>query len=475
MQFGLIVFAVYYIYKNDENTAISDTNVVGEVQNEEITNIRLAISNMDVINPIVSKNQNVQDISKLIYEPLLNVTEDFKLENILAVEVSKAENKAYLVKIRENVKWHNNGDFTVDDVKYTIEQIKALGSEYIYYSNVQNIESVEIVGKNILRINLTHEEPFFEYNLTFPIISSQFFGADDLRNTEKNKLPMGTGMYKLETIDFNSQIELKLNPAWWNLKNDNPKIEKINIKFFSSVSEVYNAYKLGSIDLLNTTKNTNIEKNIGTIGYNSKENYGREFEYLALNTEKEVLSNKEVRQAVNYAINKQDIINYIYGNKYIQADYPLAYGSYLYNSEIADYEFNQGKAKQILEENGWVYSNKYWQKKIGYNNVRLRINLLVNSSNEQRVKTANMIKENLEQIGIPVNVISVKDRTYDNYIANRNYDILLTGVTVGISPNLSRYFAEGNYANYTNSEAISILNEVSKKLFNVIDDNDKKL
>ena len=99
------------------------------------------MSNVDFLNPIVSRNQNIQDISKLIYEPLFNVTEDYKLENALGIEWSKAEEKAYLVKLRENVKWHNGADFTARDVKYTIDKIKEIGNEYIYFSNVSNIES----------------------------------------------------------------------------------------------------------------------------------------------------------------------------------------------------------------------------------------------------------------------------------------------------------------------------------------------
>ena len=204
-------------------------------------------------------------------------------------------------------------------------------------------------------------------------------------------------MFKIKSVDTNSQIQLIINDKWWNSKNVKPKLNEINIKVYSSAAEVYNAYKLGSIDLLNTTIN-NVEDNIGTIGYGKKEVCGREFDYLALNCGSEILQNKEVRQAISYAINKKDIINSIFGGKYIEADYPLGYGSYLYNKDIANYEYNVDKAKQKLQDNGWKYSNKYWQKKIDNRNVRIEIDILVNSSNETRVKVANMIKEDIEEI-----------------------------------------------------------------------------
>ncbi len=272
---------------------------------------------------------------------------------------------------------------------------------------------------------------------------------------------MGTGMYKLQTIDINSQIELKTNTNWWNIEEKAPKIEEVYIKVYSSASEIYNAYKLGSIDILNTSRNSSVEENIGTIGYNIKENYGRNFDYLALNVESEAMSNKEVRQAVAYAINKQDIINSIYGGKYIQADYPLEYGSYLYNIAAGtNYEYNMEQAKRILVDNGWEYKSKYWQKKIDKKNVRLKLTLLVDSSNETRVNVANMIKDDLEEAGIQVTLREAKGNTYDRYIERKDYDILLTGVTVGVKPKLNRYFGEGNLANYTNGEALNILNEI---------------
>lgn len=266
--------------------------------------------------------------------------------------------------MRNGVKWHNGADFTARDVKYTIEQIKNIGEEYIYYSNVANIESVEIVNNYLIKINLYNEEPLFEYNLTFPIICEAFYAGEDITMSEKSKIPMGTGIYKAQAIDLNSKIDLKLNTEHWNIKEENPKIEKIVVKVYSSVAEVYNAYKLGSIDFLSTSKNQSIEENIGTIGYNIKESYGRNFDYLVLNVESDILSNKEVREAINYAINKQDIINSVYGGKYIEADYPLSYGSYLYNKNSSNYEYNQDKAKIVLMDNGWEYVNKNWQKKI---------------------------------------------------------------------------------------------------------------
>ena len=101
-------------------------------------------------------------------------------------------------------------------------------------------------------------------------------------------------------------------------------------------------------------------------------------------------------------------------------DHPLAYGSYLY------YQYSIDRAKQTLKDSGWNFTNGVWQKKEGYNTIRLRINLLVQASNENRVKVSEIIKKNLEECGIPVTINQTKDWNYENSIKNRNYDILIS-------------------------------------------------
>lgn len=390
----MIAYSIYYFGNKKENPKTDDVEQVSDEEKIESANLRLGISNIDNLNPIVSKNQNVQDISKLIYEPLFDLTSDFKLENALGTEFSKTDSKTYLVKLREGVKWHNEETFSSEDVKFTIDTIKNLGNNSIYNANVSNIESVEIVANNLIKIHLFDEKPLFEYNLTFPIISRSVFGGDDISNSDKNNKPIGTGKYRANTIDVASQIELKKNDNWWNKNNVTVRIDTITVRIYKTVAEVYNAYKLGGIDMI-TTNSTNIEEHIGTIGSNIKESYGRNFEYIALNCSNNILINKEVRQAISYLIDKQQIINNVYEGKEILADHPLAYGSYLYDKEKYNYERNVDKAKEILQSGGWVNNYGAWQKKVEYNTLRLKLNLVVQGTDEKRVNVRKHYKRKL--------------------------------------------------------------------------------
>ena len=74
--------------------------------------------------------------------------------------------------------------------------------------------------------------------------------------------------------------------------------------------------------------------------------------------------------------------------------------------------------------------------------------------------TKEMIKQQLEAIGIKVTIVQATDNQYNNYKINKNYDMILCGTSIGISPDLSRYFLDGNLANFNNEEAKTIINDL---------------
>ena len=117
---AILIFAIVKIRKDEENNRQEQENYAGN-QEEKDTEIRLGIANFDTINPILSNNKNVQDIYKLIYEPLVNLSSDYKAEPCLAKEWAKQSDNSYLIKLRENVRWSNGETFTSNDVKYTID------------------------------------------------------------------------------------------------------------------------------------------------------------------------------------------------------------------------------------------------------------------------------------------------------------------------------------------------------------------
>lgn len=252
----------------------------------------------------------------------------------MAKEWAKLDNKTYLITLDEEKKWHDGEPFTAKDVEYSINYIKDTDS--IYLDNVKNIKEIEIINDFTIKIHLLEEEKDFEYMLCFPIICER-----------EN---VGTGNYKIKNTNKNT-IELQ------NIKNQ----KTITINIYDNAQNLYKAFNKEDVDII-ITKNINYEKYLGEFGYKKYNIYGRNFDYIRFNVESKILSNKEVIEVIMNLINKNEIIYKIYNNKYLRAEFPLQYGSYLYNNEI-NYEYNVNKAQKILEDAGWIYNREILGKK----------------------------------------------------------------------------------------------------------------
>ena len=450
---GIMIFAIYKLNK-EENKKVEETQGTGTSEtatDDIIKEMNLGIAEFDTINPILSNNKYVQEISRIIYEPLLEVDEEYKISKCLAKDWAKTSGTTYLIKIDTNRKWSDGSNLTIEDILYTIDILKKTPSIYAY--NAQYIVRADKIDDTSLQITIDHEIPFFEYNLIFPIMSKKYYEGQDFSSTEKNNMPISTGKYKITRNEADG-ITLEKNEYY----SKELSLEKINIGKYSNLGELYNAFKLGKVDLITTT-NPNITDYIGTIGYNISEAKGREYEFIAINTQSASLAYNEVRKAIQYGINRENIVATLYGSKYKITDYPLDYGNYL-KGEGADTGYNKDNAVKILEENGWTYKYNRWQKTENYSTKTINLRLVVQASNQSRVTAGEIIKSNLEEIGMKTTLIKASDTQYQYYLSSKNYDMIITGTTENFSPNLGTYFGEENLANYNNEEVLSILNEV---------------
>lgn len=457
---GIMIFAIVKI-KNDEQKKEEPKYEAKEEVEQEITELKLGVASFDSINPILSKNKNVQDISKIIFEPLMTLTSDYKLEACLAKEWAKQNETTYLIKLRDDKKWSDGQKFTSEDVKFTIDRLK--DSDTIYSSNVQYVTSVEVVDDTTIRIILSQEVPFFEYNLTFPILSSKYYSDKEFI---PDIVPIGTGMYKVNEVQESSLV---LSKNEYYEENNNLKLDKITITIYSSVGELYNSFKIGNIDFI-STQNSNLKEYIGTIGYLSKEVKGREHDFIAFNTQSAILSQTNVRKAICYSIDKSNIVSSIYSDNYCISSFPLDYGNWIYEEQDSSSGYNTEQAKQVLLDDGWNYKNKYWQKVVNYRTQRISLNFVVKSSDTSRVSVAENIKTQLENQGIRINIIKASDEQYQNYLKNKNYDMILCSINLSVSPDLSTFFGTNNLSNFSNEEVTNIMSEIK----NLNDENKLK-
>ncbi len=448
----IVIVAVFIIKKNEKKGETKEETTSSESK-EVVREIKLGMAQCDTLNPLLTKNKNVQEITRLVYEPLVDISSDYKATPVLAKEWAKQDDTTYIIKLRENVKWSNGDKFTSADVQFTCDKLKENNS--IYSNNVAHINNIEIVDDYTLKIYLNQEVPFFEYYLNFPILSKTFYDTQDYNNT--SIVPIGTGKYKVDNIQANF-ITFTQNTNWWD-RETKLSLEKISINVYESIGELYNAFKLGNVDII-TTDNSNIQEYIGTIGYSTKEFKGRQHDFIAFNTQNELLGKQEVRKAISYAIDKNNIVSNVFQNKYYTSNFPLDYGSWVYQDKNSSEGYNPEQTNQLLTENGWSYKNSYWQKTENYKTKKLEFNCIVKASNSQQISVAQNIKTQLANQGIIINIQQYSDEQYNIAINSKSYDMILCGINLSPNPDMSIFFGDNNLANYYTDESSDLMKEI---------------
>lgn len=369
----LIISGIYIIYIKDGGKT---HNVQAKNKETKTTKeIIIGITEFDTVNPILTKSLEIGQITKLVYESLINITKDFETEPGIAEECSKINDTTYIIKLDESKKWENGKKVTVEDIEFTIKKIKE--EDTIYKENVEQIDSIEKVNNSTLKIHLKEPVNFFEYLLCFPILEESTYNAE---------IPMGTGKYKIKQISEN-EITIEGNET------------TIIAKIYRNTTESYNQFTKGNIDLI-ITQNTNYEGYIGNIGFEESIITGREYYYISC----ENIEDNQTRQALENSINKEKLIYDLYNKRYVIADFPLKYGSYLNKERTIENETNTIKKKTFTL-----------------------------STTEETKPIAEKVKEQLEEKDIKINVQDYK---------NPKADLILKKETVPITPDISKYFED---------------------------------
>jgi ABC-type transport system substrate-binding protein len=377
----LVLLAIYIICVRNINKPEDNERNVKKVEIKK--DIIIGVTEFDTLNPITTKSLEVQYISKLIYKPLIEITQNFNIEAGLAKECSKTGNTEYIIKL-DDVKWQNGSIVTARDVEFTINMIKETDS--IYKQNVEKIESIDIIDDKTIKVKLAEETSFFEYLLCFPIVKENTYNNENI----------GTGPYKVEEINNKEII----------LGNEE---RKITIKIYDSVAEMYSNFTKEKLDFI-ITQNNEYDEHIGNIGFSEQLITGRNYYYLTFNNKK---LEKEIKNQIKNLLNREKIIYEIYNNKYKVADFPLEYGSYLCN----------------------------YMEKTNTENAEIPIQLTLGVSNDEELYAiAEQIKKQLNEKDIEIN-IKYYNR-FEDAIKNNYYDLLLNKKMVDIMPKIDYYFQE---------------------------------
>jgi len=444
------------------------------------------------INPLLAQTSDVdRDLSKLIYAGLMKYDDNGNLVYDLAdsYEIS-GDGLTYSFKLKDNLKWHDDQNLTADDVVFTI----AITQNTDYGSgqriNWEGIDASAADSKTVI-FKLKNKYAQFLSNTTIGILPKHLwesvkpasFGLSDL-----NIKAIGSGPYKFSKVkkDSSGNVTSYEVVSFDKYCAGQPMISKIIFNMYDSESNAIAAFNSGAIDGLSyvSAENINSVRSLGKLQLKQLR-MPRYFAVFFNQNQSKVLSDKTVRLALNYATDKNAIIQDVLSGKGSVVDSPVLPGIINIKKNSVNYGYDPEKAKKLLDEASWklpdgnnirvkVASPPAKTSKISKTaptatqsaadaSERLEINLTT-SNWPELTAVANQLKSQWEKIGIGVNIEVLALPELQNAIKNREYQSLLFGEVIGLDPDPFSFWHSSqkkdpglNLALYDNKDADAAL------------------
>jgi peptide/nickel transport system substrate-binding protein len=375
----------------------------------------------ETLNPGITTSNVTGDIQAKVFEGLVWLDQNYAPQPALATSWDiSPDGKTYTFKLRPNVKWHDGQDFTSADVKYTFEQVLAKYHPRTSTTFKQLAVSVDTPDPLTAVVNLQQPyAPFLIQMSVFeaPIMPKHLYDGTDPTNNPANQAPVGTGPFKFAEWNHGSDVKVVRNENYWD--SSKPYLDGIVFQIVPQPANRSTGLETGEIDFvldfyLPKADVPRLSSNPNLI---SKQGQGAPaIDFVMMNLKNPVLANKQVRQALAFAINRDTQVQ--------QAMNGLGrpgYGAFgdgfkwLLNPDVSYqklYPFDAQKAQQMLAAAGVPA------------NTTLR--LTYDSARPNFVTGAQIIKDNLRQVGINVDLQPL-ERTVmiDKVFTQKDFDLTL--------------------------------------------------
>lgn len=465
---------------NDSKT--EDTENPVEYNPVEGGEVVIPLTKFNTLNPLVTENSSYYFFSKLIFEGLFEFDNDLNVKTQLADSYKiNDDGRTIEIKLKDNIFWHDGEKFKPEDVVFTVNTIKYANADSTYrqmflnamglasVSDIRRIMDVTIVGDNDIIITFDRA---FSNNLevlTFPIIPKHVFASGKGGNNDyikalelDNYKPVGTGPFKYEIYENMKEIRLSAND---NYRDGKPYISEILGRVLESEEDILTAFETGQINMA-TTLGVDWDKYSQNSRINSLEFVSGNYEFLGFNFGKEIFSGEKgigLRRAIAYGIDRQSIIQKLYLGHGTQTDVPVHPDSWLLSEKANTFGYNLDLAKNEIKKLGWNDTNNdgILEDENGQN---ISLKILTNSYNPLRLRTAEMIKDDLKKLGIDVTIYPENNKGEDvtaedieaqwtevnQLLVTGDYDIVLLGWQLSVIPDLSFAFHSSQIPYNTN-------------------------
>lgn len=385
------------------------------------------------INPVLANNDTDRDLIKLFFNDLDRLAENYKVEE---------KGRVWRYRLKENAKWSDGEKITSDDIIFTVETIQNPDIYSPIFQNWQGVEAKRISEREV-EFRLPSAYVFFESVIKdLKPIPKHIFAkipAANIKLSDYNLQPVSSGPYK--ALSFKKQadgfIDSYILERNENYSGDKAYLKKIKVVFYGSEEEVIKAFNGGEIDgfgLVDADKLEQIVFPHEVFKFQMLKYYAVFFNPFS----HPALKEKNVRMALDLAVDKDELVSKIFGDYAETIDGPLAINLENQSNE----SFNRiDEVNKILNNSGWTRGNDGIRRKtIGKELIKTEFTLVVPQI-QSLIKVGEFIKEKWSQVGVNVNLsIAPLSEINSQIIKTRNYQMILFGNILGRNPDLYSFW-----------------------------------
>lgn len=333
---------------------------------------------------------------KLMFEGLIGFDEKMEMQAMLAERWEASDDATtFTFYLRQGIKFHDGAPFNAEAVKYNFDRVTNPDNKLKRYGLYRIIAQTEVIDE--YTVKFTTAEPFGAMIATFAhpaggIVSPQAAKQGE-QVLEFGKAPVGTGPYKFVEWVPGDHLTVEKFADYWNPEQAG-KVDRFVIKPVPEAGTRISMLQAGDAQFINQVPYPQVELLKGSADASIVENEAIYTYWVAMNTQKEPFTDKRVRQAFNYAIDKQAIIDSVLAGYGQQIDSPLAPRVWGYKS-VKTYEYDPEKAKALLAEAGVP---------------NIKTTLWASDATDSR-QVAVAIQGQLAEIGVEVEVLNMEAAT----------------------------------------------------------------
>ncbi len=399
------------------------------------------------INPLLAISDADRDLTSLIYSGLLRADGKGGLISDLAERYEITDDgTSYTFFLKKNIAWPDKKPITSDDIIFTIQEAKDPVLKSPQRASWEGV-NVEKIDDKTIRFTLKRPYAPLLENMTLGILPEHIWGQippEQMGLADFNIKPIGSGPYQIDSLTRDSMGIIQAYTLVPNNKFvlEKPYLENLVLKFYASENKLIDGYKNGEIDSLggispqSATKIRRQETMLKALLL------PRVFAVFFNQNSAQILASKNLRQALDLAVDKEKIVSDLLQNFGSVLNHPIPPGV-IGNLDMQEkikqtsYEEKINQAKALLEKDGWKWNeqDKVFEKGKSKKET-LRLEFSISTSNApDLVETAKLLKEMWEKIGVKINLkfFEIGDLNQD-VIRPRKYDALLFGIMTGRDP-----------------------------------------